>query len=155
VHSNDKGDVIKLDYEKAFDKVNLDFLDELLTLHGFGSKIVSWIHLATHDGSVAVKLNGVEGKKKCHRETTSPGNHLSPILFNLIFDVFTPMLVKAAGHGMIRGMCPQLYPRGIISLQYADDTILFVENNKKIARNLNWVMSCFDQVFGMSIMLGG
>jgi hypothetical protein len=53
VHSNDKGAVIKLDYEKAFDKVNLDFLDELLILQGFGSKTVSWIHLATREGSVA------------------------------------------------------------------------------------------------------
>jgi hypothetical protein len=50
-----------VDYEKAFDRVNLDFLGELLALRGFGPKISHWIHLATRGGSVAVKFNGVEG----------------------------------------------------------------------------------------------
>jgi hypothetical protein len=36
VHKNkDKGLVLKLDYEKAYDKVNLDFLYEVLELRGF------------------------------------------------------------------------------------------------------------------------
>jgi hypothetical protein len=38
VHSKGKGAVLKLDYEKAFDMVNLGFLDKLLALRGFGSK---------------------------------------------------------------------------------------------------------------------
>ena len=39
VHSsNKKGLVLKLDYEKAFDKVDLDFLAELLQARGFGTK---------------------------------------------------------------------------------------------------------------------
>jgi hypothetical protein len=59
--SGSRGAVLKLDYEKAFDRVNLDFLDELLALRGFGTKISHWIHLATRGGSVAVKFNGVEG----------------------------------------------------------------------------------------------
>jgi hypothetical protein len=61
VQSGEKGAVFKLDYEKAFDRVNLDFLDQLLLQRGFGPKMSSWIHLATRGGSVAVKLNGVEG----------------------------------------------------------------------------------------------
>jgi hypothetical protein len=61
MHSKSKGAVLKLDYEKAFDRVNLDFLDKLLALRGFGSKISHWIKLATRGGSVAVKLNGTEG----------------------------------------------------------------------------------------------
>jgi hypothetical protein len=61
MNSGSRGVVLKLDYEKAFDRVNLDFLDELLALRGFGPKISHWIHLATRGGSVAVKFNGVEG----------------------------------------------------------------------------------------------
>lgn len=41
---HDKGVVLKLDYEKAFDTVNLDFLDELLKIRGFGCKWLGWIH---------------------------------------------------------------------------------------------------------------
>jgi hypothetical protein len=61
MNSGSRGAILKLDYEKAFDRVNLDFLDELLALRGFGPKISHWIHLATRGGSVAVKFNGVEG----------------------------------------------------------------------------------------------
>lgn len=35
--SDSKGIVLKLDYEKAFDRINLDFLEELLIKNGFGS----------------------------------------------------------------------------------------------------------------------
>ena len=48
--------VLKLDYEKAFDKVNIEFLEELLRNRGFGEK---WIHLIlqiTRGGPVGVKL---------------------------------------------------------------------------------------------------
>jgi hypothetical protein len=34
--SKESGVVLKLDYEKAYDKVNLDFLLEILRLRGFG-----------------------------------------------------------------------------------------------------------------------
>jgi hypothetical protein len=35
--------IIKLDYEKAYDRVNLDFLLETLMSRGFGDKWVGWI----------------------------------------------------------------------------------------------------------------
>ena len=61
VHSGgDKGLVLKLDYEKAFDKVDLDFLMKLLELRGFGGKWTSWIQQLTHGGSIGVKLNNCE-----------------------------------------------------------------------------------------------
>jgi hypothetical protein len=35
------GVILKLDYEKAYDRVNLDFLMELLRLRGFGDKFLT------------------------------------------------------------------------------------------------------------------
>jgi hypothetical protein len=61
------------------------------------------------------------------------------------------MLIKAESNNLIRGLCPHLYPGGIISLQYADDTILFLDNDLEVARNLKWVLACFEQVSGMKI----
>lgn len=44
IHSSGKqGLVFKSDYDKAYDKVNLDFLDELLALRGFGPRWLAWI----------------------------------------------------------------------------------------------------------------
>jgi hypothetical protein len=35
--------VFKIDYEKAYDRVNLDFLYEILAYKGFGPKIIQMI----------------------------------------------------------------------------------------------------------------
>jgi hypothetical protein len=40
---------------------------------------------------------------------------------------------------------------GVISLQYADDTILFLEKNVEMARNLKWLLTCFEKMFGIRI----
>jgi hypothetical protein len=38
--SKEPGVVIKLDYEKAYDRVNLDFLMDILRARGFGEKLI-------------------------------------------------------------------------------------------------------------------
>jgi hypothetical protein len=43
----EKGLVFKIDYEKAYDRVNLDFLYEILHLMGFGPNIISMIKQIT------------------------------------------------------------------------------------------------------------
>jgi hypothetical protein len=93
--SRSRGAILKLDYKKPFDRVNLDFLDELLALRGFGPKISHWIHVATRGGSVAVKFNGVEDNFFTTSRGLRQGDPLSPILFNCVVDVFTRMLIKA------------------------------------------------------------
>jgi hypothetical protein len=44
IHKGKKpGVILKLDYEKAYDRVNLDFLFEILTTRGFSRKWIRWI----------------------------------------------------------------------------------------------------------------
>jgi hypothetical protein len=61
------------------------------------------------------------------------------------------MLMKAGAAGLISGLIPEICPGGVISLQYADDTLLFLENNLDKAKNFNWLLACFEQLSGMKI----
>lgn len=61
------------------------------------------------------------------------------------------MIVKGSQAGLIRGLCPNFHPGGIICLQYADDTLLFVDNDHRTVFNLKWALTCFELVSGMSI----
>jgi hypothetical protein len=61
------------------------------------------------------------------------------------------MLVKAAKEGYIRGFMTSLYPEGVISLQYDDDTLIFLNHDYISACYLKWVMVCFEQISGMKI----
>jgi hypothetical protein len=58
------------------------------------------------------------------------------------------MLVKASNRDLIRGLCPDVHPGGVTSLQYADDTIFFVANDLEFATNLKNTLTCFEQVSG-------
>ena len=102
-------------------------------------------------GSFCVRVNDFNSAFFKARKGLKQGDPSSPILFNFVDDVFTKMLYKAAGRGLIRGLLPQVVPGGVISLQYADDTILFLENNEIFARNLKWFLSCFEGMSGMRI----
>jgi hypothetical protein len=55
-----EGFVFKIDYEKAYDRVNLDFLYEVLHLRGFSPFWIRLIKQLTTGGSVGVKINKVE-----------------------------------------------------------------------------------------------
>jgi hypothetical protein len=76
---------------------------------------------------------------------------LSPLLFNLVADVFTRMLMKAAARGYFIDFMSSVYPEGVISLQYADDTLLFLKNGYSEVRHFKWLMILFDQTSGMRI----
>jgi hypothetical protein len=54
-------------------------------------------------------------------------------LFNLVIDVFSRMLVKAARRGYVSGFMNSLSEEGVISLQYADDTLIFVNHDCEAA----------------------
>jgi hypothetical protein len=46
---------------------------------------------------------------------------------------------------------PKNFLWGVVCLEYADDMLLFLENNTKVATNLKWVLTCFEQISGMRI----
>jgi hypothetical protein len=48
------GIILKLDYEKAYDRANLDFLFEILATRGFSGKWIGWIESIVTGGSVGV-----------------------------------------------------------------------------------------------------
>jgi hypothetical protein len=69
---------------------------------------------------------------------------LSPLLFNLVADVLTKMLAKAASKGLVAGLLVQFRPGGILILQYADDTVLFSDADNDSLRNLKCMLMLFE-----------
>jgi hypothetical protein len=55
------GLILKLNFEKAYDKLNWKFLYECLKQKGFGSKWCEWIKLVMSSGTVSVKMNNTTG----------------------------------------------------------------------------------------------
>ena len=59
--------------------------------------------------------------------------------------------MKAANHNLITSLMKNSIDGGIIGLQYADDTILFSENDLDKARHFKWLLACFKNLYGMKI----
>jgi hypothetical protein len=150
-HSDQAGFVFKLDYEKAYDRVNREFLIKMMADRGFSQRWISIIKTLLDNGSVGVRLNDENSEFFLTGRGVRQGDPISPILFNLVADVFTKMLIKAAMHNQITGLMHGMIPTGIVSMQYADDTLLFLKNNLDNVVNLKWILSCFEQMSGMRI----
>lgn len=52
------GIIFKLDFEKAYDKVQWSFLFDVLHKKGFSDRWIQWVKMATIGGKVAVNING-------------------------------------------------------------------------------------------------
>jgi hypothetical protein len=77
--------------------------------------------------------------------------YVCELMIKIVTEVFTKSLAKAASNSLIKGLLPQVVPGGVISLQYADDTILFLESDIHMARILKWILTCFENLSGLRI----
>jgi hypothetical protein len=50
------------------------------------------------------------------------------------------LIARAKEDGQIGGLCPHLVNRGILILQYADDTILFLKHDVARAVNMKLIL---------------
>ena len=76
---------------------------------------------------------------------------MSPLLFNLVADMLAILIERAKQDGQISGLIPHLVDGGISILQYADDTIIFMEHNFEEAKNMKLLLTMFEQLSGLKI----
>ena len=87
------GIVLKLDFEKAYDKVKWRFLFQCLSTRGFCRVWCDWIKRVVSGGTVSVKLNNLIGPYIKSHKGVRQGDPLSPILFNFVVDGLSRMIL--------------------------------------------------------------
>jgi hypothetical protein len=55
------GVILKLDFEKAYDKVNWKFMMEVLRKKNFPGKWLDWMKQIIEGGKVGININGAPG----------------------------------------------------------------------------------------------
>jgi hypothetical protein len=63
----------------------------------------------------------------------------------------TVLIERAKADGQVVGLIPHLVDGGVSILQYADDTILFMEHDLEKALNMKLVLCIFEQLSGLKI----
>lgn len=98
------GHVLKVDFSKAFDSVDWDFLLDLLEARGFGRRWVGWMRSLLLSSKASLLVNGSPSEYVRYRQGLRQGDPLSPLLFVLVTDVLGMMFTHALNSGVLVGV---------------------------------------------------
>ena len=143
--------ILNLDFEKAYDRVSWDFLCEVLVKKVFQSGFIHMIIQLVPGGQIVISINGEIGPFFRNQRGVRQGDPISPLLFDFMTDALAAILDKARSVGHIKGVIDHLIPGEVSHLQYADDTIIMIQNNEQIIINLKFILLCFEVISGLKI----
>ena len=72
-------------------------------------------------------------------------------MFNIVADMLAMLFSRAREDNQIWGLVPHLVDGGMSILQYADDTVLFLEDDIEQAKKLKLVLCAFESLSGLMI----
>ena len=120
-------------------------------MKGFNESWRTQVDSFIQKGSVGIKVNDDIGHFFQTRKGLRQGDSMSPVLFNIVADMLAVLIGRAKECGQVGGLIPHLVEGGIFVLQYADDTIIFMEHNLDKARNMKLLLCLFEQLSGLKI----
>ena len=144
---DEDADFLFLDMEKAFDRCSWDFLLKALEKVGFDDDFISYIKLAySQDNAPERQLytNGYLGPKFNIRSGVAQGCPLSPLLFLLITEPLTRLIMQSP-ESEIKGI--KINATRYIISQYADDTTLLLAPGDQPA--VNRILKVWELATGM------
>jgi hypothetical protein len=119
-------------------------------MKGFPSEFNDWIMRSVSGGKVAIRVNDADGPYFPTFQGLRQGDPLSPLLFDLTTDALS-IMIERASRGIITGLEDDFVEGGIAILQYADHTILLMQNNLEQARNLKFILCLFEHMSGLKL----
>ncbi|KAL9965225.1 hypothetical protein ACROYT_G028996 [Oculina patagonica] len=140
------GIAVFLDFEKAFDSIEWDFIQKCLESFKFGPNLRQWINVFYKDISSCVINNGVASKHFLLERGVRQGCPLSGILFVIAMELFAQSIRRSKD---IKGINIQGAEEVKLS-QYADDTTTLLADVQSVS-NLFDLLLLFEKCSGLKI----
>ena len=136
-----KGLIIKLDFQKAYDCLNWNYVLQMMRGFGFGDKWVEWIKECISTAKLSVLVNGAPTKEFSMQKGLRQGDPLSPFLFIIAAEGLNLLLRSAKEKGLILGVDLGSTDLVLSYLQFVDDTILFCNaNREEVSESLQMII---------------
>ncbi|KAG7534372.1 Endonuclease/exonuclease/phosphatase superfamily [Arabidopsis thaliana x Arabidopsis arenosa] len=145
--------LLKLDLEKAYDRIRWDFLEDTLKAARLPEKWVGWIMKCVTGPSMQVLWNGEKTEAFQPMRGLRQGDPLSPYLFVLCLERLCHQIEKAVG---LKEWKPISLSRGgpkLSHICFADDLILFAEASVSQIRVIRRVLERFCVASGQKVSL--
>ena len=140
------GFLFLLDFEKAFDTVEWSFLQATLNFFNFGSCFKRWVNLFYNESTACVCNNGYSSGFFQIKRGVRQGCPLSPYLFIMCVET---LYLKLMSTDIIKGIT--IDQTHVKILQYADDTIIFLDNSETSLKGTLNLLKKFGSASGLVI----
>lgn len=142
---------VKLDFNKAYDRTEWDFLAAVLQKMGFHPQWIQWIMECVSTVNFSVCVNGEKRASFIPTRGLRQGDPLSPYLFILVADVLSNLLSQSFRDRQITGFkitrqCPTLS-----HLLFADDVLLFLKAEVSECQKVLDILSTYCEASGQMI----
>ncbi|GMI78245.1 hypothetical protein HRI_001493800 [Hibiscus trionum] len=149
------GAVFKIDFNRAYDTVDWDFLLRVMKEMGFGELWCRWIFKCISTASISILVNGSPTPCFDLARGLRQGCSFSPLLFNLVGESLHLMIEKATEVGLFNGFSigkgSNVY--NLSHLQFADDLMVFCGASKREILNVKRVLRVFEFASGLQLNL--
>ena len=146
---NIPGMLVNIDFEKAFDSIDWNFMFKVLKAFGFGEGIIKWIRTFYAGIQSAVIVNGHTSSWFPIQRGCRQGDPISPYLFILCVEILGVMIRENKD---IKGISINEVEYKIT--QYADDTEFSLDGSKKSFESCIDVLEKFGNRSGLFLNPG-
>ena len=142
--------LLKVDFKKAFDSVQWDFLESLLCQLGFPAHFVLLVMQCISSASYSVAVNGDIHGFFPGKSGVRQGDPLSPYIFICCMEYFSRMLSLASQQDGF-SYHPKCAAQGITHLAFADDVLLLSRGDLSSVSCFLQQLTLFSQTSGLHI----
>ena len=140
------GLLIVVDYAKAFDTIEWNFIENCLNLFGFSEFIVDSVKLLQKNSFSRIEQNGHFSENISLSRGCRQGDPISPYLFVICAEVLSHVIRENPD---IKGI--KIGETEIKLSQYADDTTIFLDKDKNSLKCVMDVLRWFNKLSGLAI----
>lgn len=146
--------LFKVDFEKAYDSVDWDYLDSVMKDMSFPVLWRKWIRECVSTATAAVLVNGSPTDEFHFQRGLRQGDPLSPFLFLLAAEGLNILMKAMVENNFFKGfLVGSINQVEVTHLQFTDDTLLLGEKSSANVRALRAVLVLFESLFGLKVWI--
>ena len=143
--------VLKIDMNKAYDRVSWTFLQAVMLTMNFSPIWVNWIMECVITIKYTLLVNGSPTQSFQPNRGLRQGDPISPYLFLLCANVLSIALIQAENRKQIKGIAIGRQGVSFTHLLFADDSLFFFQNECSSLNNLKRIIMWYCSLSGQSI----